>query len=158
MRRTASIALPALLALLLALPAAAAQPEAPSTGQTLYVAVYSHVYQGARSKPFNLTCTLSVRNPNVHRPITIESVEYFDSHGERIKDFLKEPLMLPAMSTVDYVIDEHDDSGGSGANFLVRWSSQSPVNPPVVEGVMISTSFGQGISFTSPGRVIDPDY
>ncbi len=47
-------------------------------------------------------------------------------------------------------------TGGSGANFIVRWEADSPVSPPVTEGIMISTASQLGISFTSPGQVI-PD-
>jgi hypothetical protein len=97
-----------------------------------------------------------VRNPNIHGDITVDYVEYHDSHGKLVRAFLKKPLVLPAMSTVDFVVDERDDSGGSGANFLLQWSSKTPVNPPVVESVMISTRSGQGISFTCPAVPIDP--
>jgi len=44
---------------------------------------------------------------------------------------------------------------GSGANFLVKWKSQTKVNPPLIEGVMIGTRSGQGISFVSRGQVIN---
>ena len=53
------------------------------------------------------------------------------------------------MATVRYVVKESDKAGGSGANFLVRWQSETAVNPPLVESVMISTASQLGISFTS---------
>ena len=43
----------------------------------------------------------------------------------------------------------------NGANFLVKWKSPTKVNPPLIEGVMIGTRSGQGISFVSRGQVID---
>ena len=33
-----------------------------SSGQTIYVPAYSHIYTGNREKPFLLTVTLSIRN------------------------------------------------------------------------------------------------
>ncbi|MBT8364361.1 MAG: DUF3124 domain-containing protein, partial [Deltaproteobacteria bacterium] len=48
---------------------------------------------------------------------------------------------------------EDDKAGGSGANFIVVWKSESQVNPPIIEGVMIGTHSGQGISFVSRGQV-----
>jgi hypothetical protein len=50
---------------------------------------------------------------------------------------------------------EGDTVGGSGANFLVKWQAKSKVNPPLIEGVMIGTRSGQGISFVSRGQVIN---
>jgi len=51
-------------------------------------------------------------------------------------------------------VKEQDTSGGSGANFIVKWTAQQGVTKPVVEAVMI-TAFHQGISLISPGRVIE---
>ena len=55
-------------------------------------------------------------------------------------------------------ITEGEKAGGSGANFMVVWKSDKPVNSPVIEGVMIGTHSGQGISFASRGQVIKPDH
>jgi hypothetical protein len=33
-----------------------------STGQTVYVPIYSHIYSGLKGRPFNLAATLSIRN------------------------------------------------------------------------------------------------
>lgn len=52
---------------------------------------------------------------------------------------------------VEFVVAEHDTTGGSGANFIVVWSADRPVSDPVIESVMISTRAGQDLSFTSRG-------
>jgi len=44
-----------------------------------------------------------------------------------------------------------------GANFIVRWHADTPVPPPVVETVMITTASTQGISFRSTARVLHED-
>jgi hypothetical protein len=41
-----------------------------------------------------------------------------------------------------------------GANFIVEWVASTEVSEPIVEAIMIGTDFQQGISFTSPGKVI----
>jgi len=51
------------------------------------------------------------------------------------------------MATAEFFVKEQDTSGGSGANFIVKWTAQQGVTKPVVEAVMISTAFHQGISF-----------
>jgi hypothetical protein len=52
------------------------------------------------------------------------------------------------------ILPEADTGGGSGANFLVKWKSKTKVSPALIEGVMIGTRSGQGISFVSRGQVI----
>ena len=44
--------------------------------------------------------------------------------------------------------------GGLGANFIVEWVAQTEVSEPVIEAIMIGSSFQQGISWISPGKVI----
>ena len=125
-----------------------------STGQTVYVPIYSHIYSGLKGRPFDLAATLSIRNTDPKQAITLVSVKFFDSEGKLVKEYLEKPLDLKAMATTRYILTEGDTTGGSGANFLVKWQSPIKVNPPLIEGVMIGTRSGQGISFVSRGQVI----
>jgi hypothetical protein len=70
-----------------------------------------------------------------------------------LKNYLQKQLPLNQLASVDYVVDERDTKGGSGANFIVQWSAEKAVTAPVIESVMISSGT-QGVSFLSPGRVI----
>lgn len=124
------------------------------TSARIYVPVYSHIYYRTERRVINLTVTLSVRNTDSDHPITLDRVDYFDSDGGLVRSYLQKPGTLGPLASRDFVIDEDDTSGGSGANFLVDWSSDSAVTEPVVEAVMISTAATQGISFTSIGRVL----
>ncbi|MBW2709352.1 MAG: DUF3124 domain-containing protein [Deltaproteobacteria bacterium] len=125
-----------------------------SKGEAIYVPVYSHIYSGDREHPFYLTATLSVRNTDPKHAITILSVDYYDSKGKLLKPYLENPVILKPLATNRYIIKESDKSGGSGANFIVKWKSSVKVNAPIVESIMISTKTQQGISFISRGRVI----
>jgi len=125
-----------------------------SKGETIYVPIYSHIYTGDRETPFYLAATLSVRNIDLKYPITLLSADYYDSNGKLIKRYIEEPLRINVLSSTRYVIRESDKTGGSGANFIVRWKSENEVNPPIIESVMIGTRMQQGISFTSRGQVI----
>lgn len=125
-----------------------------SGGQTVYVPIYSHIYSGLKGRPFGLAATLSIRNTDPQNPITLVSVKYFDSEGKLVKEYLAQPAELAAMASTRYILPEGDTTGGSGANFLVKWQSSKKVNPPLIEGVMIGTRSGQGISFVSRGQVI----
>jgi len=128
-----------------------------SSGQTLYVPIYSHIYSGVKGRPFDLAAILSIRNTNPNNSITLTSVKYYDSDGKLLKEYLSIPLQLNALVSTRYIITEGDKAGGSGANFLVKWKSEKKVNPPIIEGVMIGTHSGQGISFVSRGQVIKED-
>jgi hypothetical protein len=128
-----------------------------SSGQTVYVPIYSHIYSGVKGRPFDLAATLSIRNTNSQSPITLVSVKYYDSDGKLVEDYLKKPLQLNALVSTRYIITEDNKAGGSGANFMVAWKSDQNVNPPIIEAVMIGTHSGQGISFVSRGQVIKED-
>lgn len=126
-------------------------------GQTVYVPAYSHIYYGDRELPFYLAVTLSIRNTDPDRSITITAVDYYDSDGKLLQSYLNQEVKLGPMASTRYVVKESDKSGGSGANFVVRWKSEEKVTEPVMETVMISTNTQQGISFTSRGRAIKED-
>jgi hypothetical protein len=125
-----------------------------SKGQTVYVPVYSHIYSGDREHPFHLAATLSIRNTDPKHAITVLSVDYYDSKGKLLKPYIENPVILKPLATTRYIIKESDKSGGSGANFLVKWKSDVKINAPIIESIMIGTKTQQGISFISRGRVI----
>lgn len=137
-------------------PAPVSEAPAPqlAAGQTLYVPVYSHVYWGPKAKAFDLACTLSIRNVDLSSAITVFAVDYYDTAGSFVRSHLDAPLVLGPLQTVDYYIEERDTTGGSGANFIVRWRADRAVNVPVVETVMIGVYSSQGISFVCPARAI----
>lgn len=125
-----------------------------SKGQRVYVPAYSHIYSGNKEKPFLLTVTLSIRNIDPMHIIKITRIDYYETQGKLLKNFINKPMILNSLESLRYVIPEKDKSGGSGANFIVEWQSDKPVNRPIIESVMIGTQSSQGISFTSRGREI----
>ena len=126
-----------------------------STGQSVYVSIYSHIYSGVKARPFDLAAILSIRNTDINQSINIVSVKYYDTEGNLLKEYLDKPLQLKALASTRYIIMENDKAGGSGAKFIVKWKSGKKINPPVIEAVMIGTQSGQGISFVSRGQVIE---
>lgn len=123
-------------------------------GETIYVPVYSHIYHYNRQEIFNLAVTLSIRNTDLSNSLIITSVRYYNSDGKLVKQYLQQPIQLDALASTDFFVDRNDTSGGLGANFIVEWVAQTKISEPVVEAVMIGTDYQQGISFTSPGKVI----
>ncbi len=135
-------------------PVSAASP-ALSRGQLVYVPVYSHIFFGDRQQSFNLSVTLSLRNVDLTHPIEITSVRYFDEKGKLVKDYAPPAITIAPLASARFYVKESDVSAGSEACFLVRWQAPQKVNPPIIEGLMVGTSFGQGISFTAAGRVLE---
>lgn len=122
-------------------------------GQTIYVPVYSQIYHDAQEM-LDLAATLSIRNTDLTKPIIITSVRYYNSDGKLVKQYLAHPIELGPLASTYFVVNRTDTSGSLGANFIVEWVAQTEISEPVVEAVMISTAFQQGISWSSPGRVI----
>lgn len=136
-------------------PSGAAPGEIPHeivVGQTVYVPLYSHVYQGSGERLL-LAGTLSVRNTDPDRSLTISAVRYYDTEGTMVRDFLKTPLKVKPMGSTDFLVKESDTSGGSGANFIVEWVSDEPVHEPIVEAVMVGRRGGSVTAFVRPGVV-----
>ena len=128
--------------------------KAVVAGQMVYVPVYSHIYAKG-GKPFLLETTLSVRNPDPNENITIASVRYYDTNGNLIKDYLDKPLLLNPLMTAEFLVAQKEIEGGSGANFIVEWISDTTVNKPVIEAVMIGIEGQTSISFVRTGVAIE---
>jgi hypothetical protein len=147
-----------LMALLLFCPTGLPSPALAgyelSRGQTVYVPVYSNIYSAPRKIPYNLSALLSIRNTDPISPITLLSVDYYDTAGRLVRRYYRQPVTLSPLKSVSIFIPEEDTAGGEGATFIVRWNATREVNVPIIESVMIGMKSGQGISFISPGREI----
>lgn len=125
-----------------------------SNGQTLYVPVYSNIFSAPKKIPFNLATILSIRNTDMSNPINILAVDYYDTKGKLVRIYYQKPVTLAPLESTDIYIPEEDTTGGTGANFIVKWNSLKEVNVPIIESVMIGMKSGQGISFVSPSQEI----
>jgi hypothetical protein len=137
-----------------ALPLFAQETPDLAQQQEIYVPAYSHIYIGNNERPFLLTVTLSIRNIDPKKSMKVVTVDYYETQGKLLKSFLTAPVTLGPLESVRYIIPEKEKIGGSGANFIVQWQADSLINAPIVESIMIGASSGQGISFTSRGKVI----
>lgn len=122
--------------------------------QTLYVPAYSHIYIRDAQRSMNLATTLSIRNTSTDARLTLSTIDYYDSNGDPVRAYLDTARILEPLASTYVVVNVGDIRGGVGANFIVRWHAQTPVPPPVVETVMITTESTQGISFRSTARVL----
>jgi len=119
--------------------------------QLVYVPIYSDIYSETKNVKFDLTATLSIRNTSLTDSLYIGKIDYYDSDGQLVRQYLDHTFRLSPMQSIEYVIEEDDNVGGTGANFMVEWGAKSKDLTPVFQGVMISTHGQQGISFLTEG-------
>ena len=130
--------------------------RSPSSGQTIYLPIYSSMLFGNLSRGGTpsrvlLSAMVSIRNTDPTRTVRLTSVQYHDSTGKLLREYLQEPAMLEPLSTREYFVELHDDSGGSGANFLMRWESDTPASPPLLEAIHANLDSARGIVFVTQG-------
>lgn len=117
-----------------------------------YLSIYSQIYSQTEHRTHNLTATVSMRNANKTDTVYINKAEYFDTKGHSIRTYFNKTIFIAPMETVEIIIDERDNKGGTGANFIFDWTKKPESNDPIFEAIMISTSGQQGLSFTTQGQ------
>ncbi len=123
-------------------------------GQT-YLPLYSHIYHIKEDRSFDLTVTVSIRNVSSTDTLYLKKADFYDTHGKLVHAYLNNVVYVEPLETLEIVLGEKDERGGSGANFLFDWSTRNPKHKPLFEAVMISTYGQQGISFTTRGQHLD---
>jgi hypothetical protein len=152
--RAKRLAAPVLAALLLAGPAAA--EGQPSTGQNVFVPLFSEVPFGDRGGRLLVRSTVVVRNLDPDDPLTIELAEYRDSGGKKVKLLADQPIRVAPLASHRFDVKESDTSGGTTPSMLVVWKAETPIDPPLVEGLMVSTLQNLGLAVRTEGKVLTP--
>jgi hypothetical protein len=149
--------------LLLAFAAFAANAQdtvALSSGQSLYLPVYSHLYHGELNpktgKPSEtlVSTHVSIRNTDMKAAIRIASARYYNTDGKLLREYLPTPQTIPPLGTYELFVPRSDSSGGSGANFIIDWSADRPVNAPLVEALHADIREARTLLFVTTGRPI----
>jgi hypothetical protein len=139
--------------------AAAQTPSGRSLGQQLYLPVYSHIWHGEvdqNGQPMKalISISVSIRNTDPAKSISITSAQYFDTGGKRLKEYLASPKTIGPMGTYELFVPRSDDTGGSGANFVIVWKSGTPASVPIVEGLHANLPAGRSIAFITSAHPI----
>lgn len=116
----------------------------------VYVPIYSDIYNQTRDSRTLLTATLSIRNTSIQDSLFIRKIDYYNTEGNLVRSYIDEPIYLRPMESIDYVIEQQDKAGGSGANFLIDWYSRKPLHP-LFQAVMVGGLGSQAFSFTTEG-------
>ncbi|TDT45559.1 uncharacterized protein DUF3124 [Maribacter spongiicola] len=116
----------------------------------VYVPIYSDIYNQTRDTRTLLTATLSIRNTSLKDSLFVSKIDYYNTEGDLVRSYIDSPIYLTPMESIDYVIEQQDTSGGSGANFLIDWYSKKQLNP-LFQAVMVGGLGAQAFSFTTDG-------
>lgn len=116
----------------------------------VYVPIYSDIYNQTRDTRTMLTATLSIRNTSIRDSLFVSRIDYYNTQGDLVRSYIDSPIYLKPMESIDYVIEQQDNSGGSGANFLIDWYSKKQLNP-LFQAVMVGGLGAQAFSFTTDG-------
>ncbi|SNR43160.1 Protein of unknown function [Maribacter sedimenticola] len=122
----------------------------------VYVPIYSDIYNQTRDTRTLLTATLSIRNTSIRDSLFVSKIDYYNTQGDLVRSYLDAPIYLKPMETIDYVIEQQDTSGGSGANFIIDWYSKKKLNP-LFQAVMVGGLGAQAFSFTTEGVEVEQE-
>ena len=130
-----------------------------SLGQLLYLPIYSHIWHGEMDKKGQPTKTLvsvsvSIRNTDPVKSIRVTSAQYYDTDGKKLREYVTAPKTIGPMGTYEIFVSRSDDTGGSGANFVISWKADTPASQPIVEGFHANLPVGRSIAFTTSARPI----
>jgi len=144
----------------LALSVSAQESAGLTTGQSLYLAIYSHLYHGdvhpKTGKPSEtlVSTHVSIRNTDTIAPMKVSSARYYNTEGKLLREFLPRPQNIPPLGTFELYVPRSDSSGGSGANFIIDWTAEKPINPPIVEALHADIREARTLLFVTTARPI----
>ena len=126
--------------------------------ETDYVPIYSDIYYSNGTKRYPLTATISIRNISFIDSAYLLSAVYYDSYGNRLKDYVDSTFLISPLESIEFVVEAEEDIGGAGANFIIEWGATNCSNQLFIQSIMIGTYEQQGISFTSEAKVIKSSF
>lgn len=139
--------------------ASAQEARSLSKGQSMYLPIYSHMLYGnlgksGKASQVLLSTLVSIRNTDSKRPLRINSARYYDTNGKLLGERVPTPMQIQALGTMELFVELNDASGGSGANFIIKWEADAGINPPLVEGLHVNMDGGKAVIFTTQAVVV----
>jgi hypothetical protein len=125
-------------------------------GQTVYIPSYANVISGPPMlMVMPLRANLIIHNTDPSQSITIEKIDHYDTDGKLASKYLEKPVTLKPLAATRVIVKEPKKGDeGLGANFIVQWHAEKPVNEPIIDCLMLGTLGNQGFSFSSQARII----
>jgi len=128
--------------------------ESLAVSGAFYVPAYSSVAMSQGKLRADFSVTLSIHNASETRPLVLKRLAYFDTAGNMVESYLKAPVALKPLATIEVSIAANDVRGGTGANFIADWAAAGEIAEPVAEALMIGSVGAGHYAFISQGRPI----
>lgn len=123
-------------------------------GQIVYLPIYSNIQNNTDTGKIDMSAFVAVHNTDFKNKIKLLKVQYFDTDGKLVHDFLlNQTKELNPLQTTDFYIPYKDQSG-TGANFLIEWISDSLVTEPLFEAITLNLLSNNTVAVLSQGKVI----
>ena len=120
--------------------------------EDVYVSAYSDLYYENQSVKTYFTVILSLRNISFTDTIYFNNIDYYSSEGKLLRKYIDNVLMLRPMESMEYIVQESEREGGTGANFIVSYAAKSNLkNHPHIETIMMGNLDNYRFAFTSRG-------
>lgn len=129
-------------------------PSKLVSGQLLYFPVYSNFPFQIDTIKFDMSAFIAIHNTDLNFPITLTKVLYFNQNGRLVNDYLNtELLKIAPLATKEFHIP-YEDQSGTGANFLIEWTSDTLVNEPLIESITASLKPNSTFAVLSRGKIL----
>ncbi len=122
--------------------------------ETDYLPVYSDIYHMDGTRRFLLTSTISIRNTSLSDSAYVFKANYHDSYGTLLRNYIDKPILIKPLESIEFVVENKEDKGGAGANFIIEWGGKSYSDQLLIQAIMTGTSNQQGLSFTTDAKII----
>jgi hypothetical protein len=109
--------------------------------------LYGNIGKSGKASNALLSALVSIRNTDGKRPLRILSARYYDTMGKMLAERVATPVTLPPYGTFELFVELNDASGGSGANFIIKWEADQAINPPLVESLHVNMDGGKAVIF-----------
>ncbi|WP_297098898.1 DUF3124 domain-containing protein [uncultured Draconibacterium sp.] len=120
--------------------------------ETIYLPVYSDIYQQDGTKRYPITITVSIRNTSLTDSAYIQSTSYYDSYGKILQSYVDSTILISPLESIEFVVEEKEDLGGAGANFIIEWAATKYADQILIQAVMVNAF--NGFSFQTNSKII----
>jgi len=120
--------------------------------ETIYLPVYSDIYEQDGTKKYPITITVSIRNTSLTDSAYIQSTAYYDSYGKLLQSYVDSTILISPLESIEFVVEEKEDAGGAGANFLIEWAAIKYSDQILIQAIMVNAY--NGFSFQTDAKII----
>ena len=128
-------------------------------GQSVYLSLYPKIERAGKRVPTFLSTILTIRNTDLRHPITVNSIDYYDSSGALKRHVLNKPMIINPISSTSMRFEEKELSTERGMTgcFIIVWKSSKRVSEPIIEGILGTTGTGWVKTLVFYGQAIEDD-